>query len=75
MIKSPLFLLFYIFTEIQYLGAKEKQRTVAHYSSKAEYYVVASIVKELNWVQYLLCKLHVTLPSSLVLYYDNIGAT
>ena len=51
-----------------------KQRTVARFSTEAEYRVIASATAEIEWVKSLLHELGVTLPMTPVLYSDNLGA-
>ncbi|WJZ87694.1 hypothetical protein VitviT2T_007058 [Vitis vinifera] len=66
---------------IVYLGyhpiswSSKKQCTVVQSSIEAEYQLVSSITSEINWICSLLTKLGVTLPTPLVIYCDNVGAT
>jgi hypothetical protein len=66
---------------VVYLGqnpiswCSKKQRTVARSSKEAEYHSVANTAAELNFICYLLTDLGISLPSCLVIYCDNIGAT
>ena len=55
--------------------SSKKQCTVAHSSIEAEYRSVSVIASELQWVSHLLYELSVQSSSTLVIYYDNIGAT
>lgn len=55
-------------------GSK-KQPTVAHFSIKGEYKLIANTTCEVLWLQPLFRELGVTLPSSPLLLCDNIGAT
>ena len=52
----------------------KKQKTIARSSIEAEYRAIASTAAEFNWLMNLLSELHVALPSSLVVYCDNVGA-
>nr|ABW81116.1 putative gag-pol polyprotein [Boechera divaricarpa] len=52
-----------------------KQRGVARSSTEAEYRAVANTASELCWICSLLSELYVTLPSTPVIYCDNVGAT
>ncbi|KAL6334026.1 hypothetical protein AAG906_000080 [Vitis piasezkii] len=53
--------------------SSKKQRTVARFSTEAEYRSATATTAELNWVSSLLTKLGVILPQSPVIYCDNIG--
>lgn len=55
--------------------SSKKQRTIARSSTEAEYRSVAATATELSWVCSLIKELDVTLPSSPVIYCDNIRAT
>ncbi|XP_031494260.1 uncharacterized protein LOC116260231 [Nymphaea colorata] len=55
--------------------SSKKQHTVAHSSSEAEYRAVANATAELIWVQYLLQELQISIPSTPILWCDNISAT
>lgn len=65
---------------ILYLGStpiawsSRKQTGVARSSTEAEYRSVANTAAEIRWVCYLLTELGVTLPSTPVIYCDNVGA-
>ena len=52
-----------------------KQRTVARSSTEAEYRAIASAAAEIQWIKSSLQELGVSLPTSPVLYSDNLGAT
>ncbi|RVW36918.1 Retrovirus-related Pol polyprotein from transposon RE2 [Vitis vinifera] len=73
----------YTFTSayIVYLGRhpiswlSKKQRTIARSSTKVEYRSFASTISEINWICSLLTELGVTIPTPLVIYCDNVGAT
>lgn len=64
-----------------YLGSNliswssKKQKTIARSSTEAEYRSVAVTATELSWVSSLLQELGISLPSSPVIYCDNVGAT
>ncbi|XP_019089224.1 PREDICTED: uncharacterized protein LOC109128017 [Camelina sativa] len=64
-----------------YLGSapvswsSKKQRGVACSSTEAEYRAVANTTAELRWLTSLLTELGVRLPTSPVVYCDNVGAT
>ena len=66
---------------IVYLGhntiswSSRKQQIVARSSIEAEYCTVATTKAELNWVCFLLHDLSVALPTSPLIYCDNVGAT
>jgi hypothetical protein len=53
----------------------KKQRTIARSSTKAEYRLVAATAAELSWVCSLIQELSVSLPSSPIIYCDNVRAT
>jgi hypothetical protein len=55
--------------------SSKKQRTIARSSTEAEYRSVAATAAELSWVCSLIQELGVALPSSPVIYCDNMGAT
>lgn len=44
-------------------------------STEAEYYFVANIVVELNWLCSLLTNLGIKLPCCLIIYCENVGVT
>jgi len=52
-----------------------KQRSVARFSTKAEYKALADTVSELLWVLSLLIELSHTPKANAVIYCDNLGAT
>lgn len=66
---------------IIYLGgspiswSSRKKKGVARSSTEAEYRAVANAASEVRWVTSLLTEIGVKLPSSPVIYCDNIGAT
>lgn len=66
---------------IVYLGttpiswSSKKQRGVARSSTEAEYRAVANTAYELRWICSLLSELRINLPSTPVIYCDNVGAT
>ncbi|CAA7053046.1 unnamed protein product [Microthlaspi erraticum] len=66
---------------ILYLGStpicwsSKKQKGVARSSTEAEYRSVANTAAEIRWVCSLLTELGVQLPSTPVIYCDNVGAT
>lgn len=66
---------------ILYLGttpiawSSKKQSGVARSSTEAEYRSVANTAAEIRWVCSLLTELGVRLPTTLVVYCDNVGAT
>ncbi|KAJ4771019.1 Gag/pol [Rhynchospora pubera] len=53
----------------------KKQTTVSRSSTEAEYRALALASAELVWLQFLLHELHISCPSSPILWCDNIGAT
>ena len=66
---------------IVYLGchpiswSSKKQRTVARSSIEAEYRLVAATTSEINWICSLVTELGITLPTTPVIYCDNVGVT
>lgn len=66
---------------IVYLGStpiswsSKKQKCVARSSMEAEYRLVANTAAELCWVCSLLSELGIQLPTTPVIYCDNIGPT
>lgn len=66
---------------VMYLGShpiswsSKKQGGVARSSTKVEYRSVANAASEIRWIGSLLTELDISLPTQLVLYCDNIGAT
>lgn len=66
---------------ILYLGAtpiawsSKKQNGVARSSTEAEYRSVANTAAKISWVCSLLTELGVRLPTTPVVYCDNVGAT
>lgn len=66
---------------IIYLGSHpiswsaKKQNGVARSSTEAEYRAVANTAAELSWICSILTELRVAMPSSPVVYCDNVGAT
>jgi hypothetical protein len=55
--------------EIYSHGVRKRRQT------ESEYKALTNAYEELIWIHSLLCKLGIQLPYSLVLHYDNIGAT
>ncbi|CAA7051267.1 unnamed protein product [Microthlaspi erraticum] len=66
---------------IVYLGkhpiswSSKKQRGVARSSTEAEYRSVANTSAELRWICSLLTELGISIPSTPVIYCDNVGVT
>ena len=66
---------------IVYLGkhpiswSSKKQKSIARSSTEAEYKSVANTSSELTWICSLLHELGIKLPTALVIYCDNVGAT
>ena len=64
-----------------YLGSNliswssKKQKTVARFSTEAEYHSIATTAAELCWVCFLLSELYINLVSPPVVYCDNVSAT
>ena len=55
--------------------SSKKQRSVSRSSTEAEYRSVANTASELRWVCSLLSEMGIRLPTALVIYCDNMGAT
>ncbi|XP_019082509.1 PREDICTED: uncharacterized protein LOC109125378 [Camelina sativa] len=55
--------------------SSRKQKGGARSSTEAEYRVVANAAAEVRWLCSLLTELHIHLPTTHVIYCDNIGAT
>ncbi|KAL9299485.1 putative RNA-directed DNA polymerase [Arabidopsis thaliana] len=55
--------------------SSKKQKGVARSSTEAEYRSVANTASEVTWICSLMSELGLTIPSSPVIYCDNIGAT
>ena len=53
----------------------KEQRTVAHSSIEADYHAIASTAAELSWICSLLTELGIYLPTTPIIYCDNIDAT
>ncbi|KAK0601109.1 hypothetical protein LWI29_021345 [Acer saccharum] len=53
----------------------KKQHTVARSTTEAEYHAIASSAAELNWIGHLMSELQIQVPSTPVIYCDNVGAT
>ncbi|KAL6331784.1 hypothetical protein AAG906_020126 [Vitis piasezkii] len=74
-------LLLHHFACIVYLGrhpiswSSKKWHTVARSSTELEYRSVAATTSKINWICSILIELGVTLPTPLVIYCDNVGAT
>lgn len=51
------------------------KKGVARSSTEAEYQDVANTASEFRWITLLLTELGVRLPTSPIIYCDNIGAT
>lgn len=66
---------------IIYLGqqpiswSSKKQKTVARSSIESEYRAVANASSEISWIASLLTELAFSLPTSPVIYCNNVGAT
>ena len=66
---------------ILYMGAtpiawsSKKQNSIARSSTEAEYRSLANTGAEMRWVYSMLTELGVTLPSTPVVYCDNVDAT
>ncbi|KAK0575318.1 hypothetical protein LWI29_037144 [Acer saccharum] len=67
------YVVFYGSTPISW--SSKKQHTVARSTTEAEYRAIASSAAELNWIGHLLTELQITVPSTPVIYCDNVGAT
>ena len=55
--------------------SSRKQRGVARSSTESEYRAVANTAAEVRWICSLLTDLKISLPTTPVIYCDNIGAT
>lgn len=53
----------------------KKQRGIARFSTEAKYCSVANTASKIRWLCSLLTELGIQLPSSPIIYYDNVGAT
>lgn len=53
----------------------KKQRVVAHSSTHSEYKALAQVTVEVTWWQSLLHELGISLPQSVVVWCNNLGAT
>jgi len=49
----------------------KKQSTVSRSSTEAEYRSLAYLMCELQWIQYILCDLHLSIPTPYVTFCDN----
>ncbi|KAM1319725.1 hypothetical protein ACFX2H_004687 [Malus domestica] len=54
--------------------SSKKQQTVSRSSTEAEYRALATAAAELDWIKQLLTVLHLAIPSSPVLFCDNMSA-
>ncbi|KAM1757600.1 hypothetical protein ACFX11_006838 [Malus domestica] len=54
--------------------SSKKQQTVSRSSTEAEYRALAATAAELDWIKQLLTFVHLTIPTSPVLYCDNMSA-
>ncbi|XP_050134493.1 uncharacterized mitochondrial protein AtMg00810-like [Malus sylvestris] len=54
--------------------SSKKQQTVSRSSTEAEYRALATTAAELDWIKQLLTFLHLAIPSSPVLFCDNMSA-
>ncbi|XP_019088608.1 PREDICTED: uncharacterized protein LOC109127710 [Camelina sativa] len=55
--------------------SSKKHRVVARSSTEVEYRAVANTAAEVRWLCSLFSDLHIVLPTTPVIYCDNIGAT
>jgi len=56
------------------LWSSKKQQTVSRSFTEAEYRPLSFTSAELDWIKQLLAFLHISLPSVLVLFCDNLSA-
>ncbi|KAK1567230.1 hypothetical protein Q3G72_009608 [Acer saccharum] len=67
------YVIFYGSTPISW--SSKKQHIVARSTTEAEFRAIASTAAELNWIGHLLTELQIRIPSTPVIYCDNVGAT
>lgn len=64
-----------------YLGSNliswstKKQSIVARSNTESKYKAVANVTSKLKWLQSLLCEIHITIPTTPIIWCENIRAT
>ncbi|KAJ0576832.1 putative RNA-directed DNA polymerase [Helianthus annuus] len=74
LLEAPLGYLVYLVSNPISWSSKQ-QSTLARYSTKVEFMVVASTTTKVQWIQSLLSELGFHSHSTPVTYYDNLSVT